>query len=303
MAGLRAKIGTVDTASHRVLQFLPVDMVCADKVVLIASDDASILGALSSRFHKAWSDQAGGWLGVGNHAVYSKSRCFDPFPFPDPTPAQAARIAALAEELDAHRKRVLAERPKLTLTGLYNVLERLRAGVDPATLTAPERRIFDEGLVLILKELHDRLDAAVADAYGWPADLPAEEIVARLAALNLARRAEEATGVARWLRPGYQAPRFARGRTVAADRARQAEAPLAATAARKPSFPKDDMAQTAAVIFALLEAREPIDVGKLASVFHEGRRATPRIEATLAALARIGAVASAGATFALRGHA
>ena len=27
-----------------------------------------------------------------------------------------------------------------------------------------------DGLVLILKELHDRLDVAVAEAYGWPAD-------------------------------------------------------------------------------------------------------------------------------------
>ncbi|GBD49470.1 hypothetical protein [Methylopila sp. Yamaguchi] len=127
--------------------------------------------------------------------------------------------------------------------------------------------------------------------------------MARLAALNLERRAEEATGAVRWLRPAYQAQRFARGRAAADDRAGQTEAPLAALAARKPSFPKEDMAQTAAVIFALLEAREPIDVGSLADAFREGRRATPRIEATLAALARIGAVASAGATFALRGHA
>ena len=39
------------------------------------------------------------------------------------------RIRQIAERLDANRKRVLAEHAHLTLTGLYNVLERLRAGI------------------------------------------------------------------------------------------------------------------------------------------------------------------------------
>jgi hypothetical protein len=34
---------------------------------------------------------------------------------------------------------------------------------------------------------HARLDAAVANAYGWPADLPDAEILKRLLALNLER--------------------------------------------------------------------------------------------------------------------
>jgi hypothetical protein len=36
------------------------------------------------------------------------------------------------------------------------------------------------------------LDAAVAAAYGWPADLSDEQILERLLALNLDRAAEEA---------------------------------------------------------------------------------------------------------------
>ena len=39
---------------------------------------------------------------------------------------------------------------------------------------------------------HRRLDAAVADAYGFPADLSEEQILERLLALNLERAAEEA---------------------------------------------------------------------------------------------------------------
>jgi glyoxylase-like metal-dependent hydrolase (beta-lactamase superfamily II) len=42
---------------------------------------------------------------------------------------------------------------------------------------------------------HKKLDAAVAAAYGLPADLTDEQILERLLALNLERAAEEATAV------------------------------------------------------------------------------------------------------------
>jgi hypothetical protein len=86
---------------------------------------------------------------------------------------------------------------------LYNTLERVRSG---AALTDAERDVHDAGQVSILRHLYDRLDEAVAAAYGWPADLPASEIVARVVALNAERRAEEADGLVRWLRPEFQAP-------------------------------------------------------------------------------------------------
>ena len=44
-----------------------------------------------------------------------------------------------------------------------------------------------------LENIHARLDAAVADAYGWAADLPDTEILERLLALNLERAKAEAT--------------------------------------------------------------------------------------------------------------
>ena len=155
--------------------------------------------------------RTGGWLGVGNDSVYVKSRCFGTFPFPDANNIQKQKIRVKAEELDAHRKRVLAEHPHLTLTGLYNVLQTLRAGTRPDELDEHDRRIFDDGLVLIMKECHDKIDVAVAEAYGWPADLSDDEILARLVALNKQRAEEEKRGLVRWLRPDYQIPRFAKG--------------------------------------------------------------------------------------------
>ena len=38
---------------------------------------------------------------------------------------------------------------------------------------------------------HRRLDEAVFDAYGWPADLSDDDLLARLLELNLARAAQE----------------------------------------------------------------------------------------------------------------
>jgi hypothetical protein len=260
-------------------------------VVAFASDDAFLLGVLSARFHTRWSVHAGGWLGVGNDPRYSKSRCFDPFPFPDATDPQKAGIRAIAEELDAHRKRQQAAHPALTLTGMYNVLERLRAGVTPGDLTPAERVIFDDGLVLILKELHDRLDQAVAAAYGWPADLADEEILARLVALNKERAAEEARGLVRWLRPEYQIPRFG----TPTQKAQQIEADLvsAAEKTQKPLFPTPDGLQTAAVMAALAGSAGPLDSSAIAAGFRQGKRIEPKVRAVLIALARMGYVASA----------
>jgi len=91
-------------------------------------------------------------------------------PFPFPTPATRKRQKfELGEQLDAHRKRQQAAHPDLTLTGMYNVLEKLRSG---EVLTPKERTIHEHGLVSVLRQLHDDLDAAVLDAYGWSDLLP-----------------------------------------------------------------------------------------------------------------------------------
>ena len=79
--------------------------------------------------------------------------------------------------------------------------------------------MHEAGQVSILRALHDRLDAAVAAAYGWPADLPDAALVARVVALNAERVAEEAAGTIRWLRPDFQAPEEVRRKAVQAEMA------------------------------------------------------------------------------------
>jgi len=201
LRGLDRFIGTSRTARHRVFQFLEADTVAETKVLVFAFNDADVLGVLSSRLHVLFANRTGGWLGAGNDSTYNHSECLVKFPFPAATPAQVQRIRELGEALDAHRKAQQAAHPGLTITGMYNVLEKLRSG---EALTAKEKRIHDDGLVSVLKTIHDDLDAAVFDAYGWPATLTDDEILERLVALNHERAQEESRGLIRWLRPEFQ---------------------------------------------------------------------------------------------------
>ncbi len=194
-------IATIETSKHRFSVFLPKAVLPDSTMVTFGLDDAFHLGVMSSRTHVAWALAAGGRLGVGNDPRYNKTACFDPFPFPVATEAQQQRIRELGESLDAHRKAQQKTHAGLTITGMYNVLEKLRSG---EALTAKEKKIHDDGLVSVLKKIHDDLDAAVFDAYGWPASLSDDEILERLVALNHERAEEEKRGLVRWLRPEFQ---------------------------------------------------------------------------------------------------
>ncbi|KMW60726.1 hypothetical protein AIOL_000890 [Candidatus Rhodobacter oscarellae] len=249
LEGLPRYIATVETMKHRVFQFLDETVLPDNMLVAIGLEDAAWLAVLSSRGSVLWSLAAGGRLGVGNDPRYNKSRCCDPFPFPDLTDDQRTRLRTLGEELDAHRKRQQAAHPKLTLTQMYNVLEKLHGG---ETIEGKDREIYDQGLIGILKDLHDQIDAAVAEAYGWPVDLGDEDILFRLVALNKERAEEEARGHIRWLRPDYQNPE---GRVAAKGKTKDMDLGVTAKVEKAP-WPKTLPDQIAAVREALTEMGE-----------------------------------------------
>lgn len=204
LEGLPRYIATVETARHRTFFFLDATVAPDNMLVCLASAEAWVLGVLSSRIHVTWALAAGGRQGVGNDPRYNKGVCFEPFPFPEATPEVRTRIADLAGRLDTHRKAAIDRDERVTLTEMYNVIEKLRAG---ETLDAGERTIHELAACGVLRDLHDELDRAVAEAYGWPWPLEREDILARLVALHDERVAEEASGVVRWLRPEFQEAR------------------------------------------------------------------------------------------------
>ena len=297
LKGLNRYIATVETAKHRTFVFLDAAILPDHKLVAIASDDALHLGVLSSHLHTQSALAAGGWLGVGNDPVYSKSRCFDPFPFPDAdtglTPELAQRIRLLAEQIDTHRKTQQATYADVTLTGMYNVLEKLRTG---ETLTDKERVIHEHGLVSVLLTLHDELDAAVLEAYGWSdLSLPIDTgtLLDRLVDLNAKRAIEEAAGTVRWLRPDFQQGTMLGEQTeieVEADEDEQPSSiPAIAPVERRP-WPSGLPEQIKAVADVLAASGQPLRLEAIAEHFKSRGRwrdRLPTIVDTLEALGRV----------------
>jgi hypothetical protein len=309
-------ITTIETAKHRFFQFLGAEIRPDNVLVNIGLDSPRFLSVLSSRVHSVWMLAVGGTL--EDRPRYNKTRVFDPFPFPafsDLPPALLARLDGLGERLDSFRKARLAEHEFLTMTGLYNVLERLREledGADVPPLDDKERAIHEAGLVSVLKEIHDDIDRAVFEAYGWSdlagalvgkpgATTPSphkkpeqeaaeEELLSRLVALNRERAAEEARGLVRWLRPDYQIPRL--GAKVAKPAEEQIEAELAVPAVKDaPKWPADALDQIRIVRDVLAKAPAPALPDAVAASF--GGRVTPkrraRVEQVLETLVATGA--------------
>jgi hypothetical protein len=197
--------------------------------------------------------------------------------FSAPAEAQSAEIARIAETFDKHRKNAQARYPDITLTEMYNVLEKMRAN---EVLSNDDKLAFDKAL--ILKELHEELDAAVAETYGWPVDLPEQELLARLVALNKVRAAEKVQ--------------------LEADFGDEEQKPTTAAKSAKPSFPSDPVEQVAGVMAALAASEGQVSAAQLSQTFKQGRKVEARVAATLSSLARTGFIASAsrGAAFSLR---
>jgi len=281
LGGVEKIIITPLTAKHRVFIWATPSTRADSTCVMFATDDSYVFGILSSRVHTLFAVAAGGRLGVGDDPRYLKAECFDTFPFPNATEIQRHSIRRAADELNSFRKQRLMEHKALTMTKLYNVLEKLRRG---EALDEKDKAIHEMGLVSVLKQIHDELDDAVADAYGWPRDLTDEQILERLVALNKERAAEERQGLVRWLRPEFQAPK------EAAKKPQQVEAELVAAeeAAGKPAFPKEAPDQVAAVRAMLAAEGKPIKAGELARRFRQGRRVEPRVRDLLEIMAAIG---------------
>lgn len=175
LARLDRYIATPITAKHRLFVWVSGDTLPDHQLIVFGRDDDYMLGVLHSRVHELWARATGTQLReVESGFRYTPTTCFETFPLPRPTDAQREAIGAAAARLHELREGWLnpsdqpdAELAKRTLTNLYN-----------------QRPTW-------LANAHATLDTAVLDAYGWPADLPDDQILERLLALNLERAAAE----------------------------------------------------------------------------------------------------------------
>lgn len=327
LSGLNRYIVTVQTSKHRCFVFLDHQILPDDKLIAIASDDAWLHGVLSSVIHGTWALASGARLGIGNDPVYNKSSCFEAFAFPVATEEQQAKIRALAEQLDAHRKKQQAQHAELTLTGMYNVLEKHKNG---DALNAKEKSINEQGLVSVLKQLHDELDIAVLDAYSWndlaeqmqivngnaTTDKPRtdikraldETLLERLVALNSERADEEKRGIVRWLRPEFQnkgiqnkqgADTAAAIISVQSEMDVDTETEVAIVVTEKQAWPKGDIDQVKAVIDVLAASKSLLDIDAIAAHFTGKGAWKKRLPSILEMLVVVGKTRAEGEKYGL----
>jgi hypothetical protein len=209
-------IGTPRVAKHRVFVWLDTVVLPDSKVIAIARDDDAGFGVMHSHVHELWTLKTCAWHGVGNDVTYNPTTCFETFPFPQPSKEQEKAIALAAQELDELRARWLnppewvrqeiLEFPGSTAGPWARYVEKPNdKGIGtvkyPRLVPKDEtcaRDLAKRTLTNLYNErptwldlAHKKLDAAVFAAYGWPADLSDDELLARLLKLNQARAAAE----------------------------------------------------------------------------------------------------------------
>jgi hypothetical protein len=221
-------IATVAHSKHRFFVWLPLTTSPDQALITFARADDATFGVLHSRLHERWSLRTGTSIGVGNDPRYTPTTCFETFPFPEHlTPADTAhqRTEPLADGALIPADLPAAVRPhaEAIARAAHTLVARRDAWLNPpewtervpevvplglATSPYPDRLIARPGFEAQLAkrtltnlynlrpawlaQAHEALDAAVAAAYGWAdwtAQMPDDEILRRLLALNRARAA------------------------------------------------------------------------------------------------------------------
>jgi hypothetical protein len=209
-------IVTPRVGKHRVFAWVDTAFLPSDATTAFATDDATIFGILHSRAHEVWALAQGTQLREKESGFrYTPTSCFETFPFPEPTAAQRDAIAAAAYELDLLRSTWLnppewTREEVLTFPGSVDgpwsryVTEANAKGIGtvryPRIVPADDaaaKKLAKRTLTNLYNDrptwldlAHKRLDEAVFAAYGWPADLTDDDLLARLLALNLERAGE-----------------------------------------------------------------------------------------------------------------
>lgn len=140
-------IVTGRVAKHGIYTLVNNDVVMSEQLCVFASDSYALLGFLQSEIHHAWARKMCSTLGMGLR--YTPSSAFNTFPRPFRSTLEP--ICSITEQLHFLRVSVMKEQ-WIGLTDLYNHIH------DPKS---------DLPRVQELRDIHQKLDEAVAKAYGW----------------------------------------------------------------------------------------------------------------------------------------
>ena len=197
---------------HHMISMVASRQVFSHKLIVFPFEDMAPFAALQSRVHEIWSAFLGTTFGSVDALTYNPTKVFHTFPFPHNWETNPT-LRAVGQEYHDCRATLMVDRNE-GVTKIYNRFHDIYE-------TTP--RISE------LRELHNAMDRAVLDAYGWT-DIPTDceflldyeideatwgrkkkpyryrwpdtvrdEVLARLLALNAERAAAE-------VRVGFQDP-------------------------------------------------------------------------------------------------
>lgn len=152
-AGLRRVLVRSLTSKHAAFCFLPPGMAYDQTLVVFAFEQYGAFAVLSSQVHALWAEAMGATF--EDRPRYNVARCFDTFPFPTGFEGDLA-LEESGRVCYTHRAELMARRGE-GFTRTYNRFH------DPSE-RAPD--------IVRLRSLHDAIDRAMLDAYGWT-DIPA----------------------------------------------------------------------------------------------------------------------------------
>jgi type II restriction/modification system DNA methylase subunit YeeA len=204
LSNLPRYIVTPETAEYRLFVWLSLPVLPDKNLIVIARDDDAAFGVLHSRFHEAWSLRLG--TSLEDRPRYTSTTTFATFPFPSGlTPdilasdyagnPHAAAISAAAKRLNELRNAWL--NPPDWIDIIPEVVPGYPDRILPKTEAAAQlkertlTKLYNEPPQW-LGDAHRDLDAAVAAAYGWPADISEQDALASLLKLNLQRSSANA---------------------------------------------------------------------------------------------------------------
>ena len=195
--GLSRYIATPRVSKHRLFVWFDI-RVCPDSALIaIAREDDATFGILHSRFHEVWSLRKG--TSLEDRPRYTPTTTFGTFPFPDglspDIPASDYRTDPRAQAIASAARRLVELRDRW-----LNPPEWVEWVAEPVRGYRPRPIPRDKKAATALKkrtltnlynarpqwlaDAHAQLDAAVAAAYGWSADITDDAALRELLARN-----------------------------------------------------------------------------------------------------------------------
>lgn len=211
--GLSRYAVTARTSKHHIVAWQSWPTLPDENLVVFFRSDDLMFGLLQSRFHALWALRKGSDL--EDRPRYTHTSVTATYPFPDGMTPNVSVTKARSHELAAaieKAAKALSEGREAWLwpQGSFREVPEEIDMIDPGSTHSPDRPKFplrrlpvdDTAKAMLssrhmtilynnppdwLVTRHSALDAAVAAAYGWSADITDQEVLANLLELNLSR--------------------------------------------------------------------------------------------------------------------